>query len=120
MIYIDGVHMTYEALASCVMQALHKQDMTDVDRLARSTRDPLNTLAAITGKKAGFRPLGDTWADTTTSHGRLIADAAAIGRSTVRVRTRCGWEAVDLHPCAMGPEITQMPRRARPAAAEGR
>jgi hypothetical protein len=28
-------------------------------RLARSTRDLLNTLAAITGKKVGFRSLGD-------------------------------------------------------------
>jgi len=46
--------------------------VTRLDRLARSTRDLLNTLAAITGKKAGFRSLGDTWADTTTSHGRLM------------------------------------------------
>jgi DNA invertase Pin-like site-specific DNA recombinase len=40
------------------------------DRLARSTCDLLNPLAAITGKKAGFRSLGDTWADTTTHMGR--------------------------------------------------
>ncbi len=46
--------------------------VTRLDRLARSTRDLLNTLAAITTKKAGFRSLGDTWADTTTSHGRLM------------------------------------------------
>src|SRR6266850_8101790 len=46
--------------------------VTRLDRLARSTRDLLNTLAAITGKKAGFQSLGDTWADTTTSHGRLM------------------------------------------------
>src|ERR1700730_6969729 len=45
--------------------------VTRLDRLARSTRDLLNTLAAITGQKAGFRSLGDTWADTTTAHGRL-------------------------------------------------
>jgi DNA invertase Pin-like site-specific DNA recombinase len=32
----------------------------------------LNTLAAITAKKAGFKSIGDTWADTTTSHGRLM------------------------------------------------
>ena len=31
--------------------------VTRLDRLARSTRDLLNTLAAITGKKAGFRSL---------------------------------------------------------------
>ena len=31
--------------------------VTRLDRLARSTRDLLNTLAAITGKGAGFRSL---------------------------------------------------------------
>ena len=46
--------------------------VTRLDRLARSTRDLLNTLAAITAKKAGFKSIGDTWADTTTSHGRLM------------------------------------------------
>jgi DNA invertase Pin-like site-specific DNA recombinase len=46
--------------------------VTRLDRLARSTRDLLNTLAAISVKKAGFRSLGDTWADTTTPHGRLM------------------------------------------------
>src|SRR5690348_8579637 len=45
--------------------------VTRLDRLARSTRDLLNTLATITRKKAGFRSLGDAWADTTTPHGRL-------------------------------------------------
>ena len=33
--------------------------VTRLDRLARSTRDLLNTLAAITAKKAGFKSLGD-------------------------------------------------------------
>src|SRR5437660_12721560 len=46
--------------------------VTRLDRLARSTRDLLNTLAAITAKKAGFKSLGDTWADTTTSHGPFM------------------------------------------------
>ena len=31
--------------------------VTRLDRPARSTRDPLNTLAAITAKKAGLNPL---------------------------------------------------------------
>src|SRR6478752_7837285 len=44
--------------------------VTRLDRLARSTRDLLNMLAAITGSKAGFRSLGG--ADTTTAHGRLM------------------------------------------------
>jgi len=46
--------------------------VTRLDRLARSTRDLLNTLAQIAEKGAGFRSLGDAWADTTTAHGRLI------------------------------------------------
>jgi len=34
--------------------------VTRLDRLARSTRDLLNTLAAITAQGAGFRSLADT------------------------------------------------------------
>ena len=45
--------------------------VTRLDRLARSTRDLLNTLAAITAKKAGFRSLGDTWAGTVNLWHRL-------------------------------------------------
>jgi hypothetical protein len=37
-----------------------------------STRDLLDILATVAEKKAGFRSLGDTWADTTTSYGRLM------------------------------------------------
>jgi DNA invertase Pin-like site-specific DNA recombinase len=46
--------------------------VTRLDRLARSTPDLLNTLATIAAKGAGFRSLHDTWADTTTAHGRLM------------------------------------------------
>ena len=46
--------------------------VTRLDRLARSTRDLLNTLAQIADKGAGFRSLTDACADTTTSHGRLM------------------------------------------------
>jgi DNA invertase Pin-like site-specific DNA recombinase len=65
--------------------------VTRLDRLARSTRDLLNTLATITGRKAGFRSLGDTWADTTTSHGRLmltvLGGLAEFERDLIRART---------------------------------
>jgi DNA invertase Pin-like site-specific DNA recombinase len=65
--------------------------VTRLDRLARSTRDLLNTLAAITEKKAGFRSLADTWADTTTAHGRLmltvLGGLAEFERELIRVRT---------------------------------
>ena len=76
------------------IDALHAGDVlmvTRLDRLARSTRDLLNTLAAITGKKAGFRSLGDTWADTTTAHGRLmltvLGGLAEFERDLIRTRT---------------------------------
>jgi DNA invertase Pin-like site-specific DNA recombinase len=46
--------------------------VTKLDRLARSTPDLLNTLAAIGEAGASFRSLGDPWADTTTPHGRLM------------------------------------------------
>ncbi len=46
--------------------------VTRPDRLARSTRDLLNTLATITAHKAGFRFLEDTRSDTTTAHRRFM------------------------------------------------
>src|SRR6476620_2909805 len=68
--------------------------VTRLDRLARSTRDLLNTLAAITAKKAGFKSIGDAWADTTTSHGRLmltvLAGLAEFERDLIRARTAEG------------------------------
>jgi DNA invertase Pin-like site-specific DNA recombinase len=74
--------------------ALHAGDVlmvTRLDRLARSTRDLLNALAAITDSKAGFRSLGDTWADTTTAHGRLmltvLGGLAEFERELIRTRT---------------------------------
>jgi DNA invertase Pin-like site-specific DNA recombinase len=68
--------------------------VTRLDRLARSTRDLLNTLDAITGKKAGFRSLADAWADTTTAHGRLmltvLGGLAEFERELIRARTSEG------------------------------
>lgn len=56
--------------------------VTCLDRLARSTRDLLNTLAAIAGRKAGFRSLGDAWADATTAHGCLMLTVLAASLSS--------------------------------------
>src|SRR5262245_42026457 len=46
--------------------------VTRLDRLARSTRDLLNIMAAIAERGAGFKSLKDAWADTTSAHGRLM------------------------------------------------
>lgn len=65
--------------------------VTRLDRLARSTRDLLNTLAQIAAKGAGFRSLADAWADTTTPHGRLmltvLGGLAEFERELIRART---------------------------------
>jgi DNA invertase Pin-like site-specific DNA recombinase len=50
--------------------------VTRLDRLARSTRDLLNTLDEISKRGAGFKSLADVWADTTTPHGRLMLTVA--------------------------------------------
>jgi DNA invertase Pin-like site-specific DNA recombinase len=62
-----------------------------LDRLARSTIDLLNTLEAVAKKGAAFKSLADTWADTTTPHGRLILTVlgglAEFERELIRART---------------------------------
>jgi DNA invertase Pin-like site-specific DNA recombinase len=81
------------------MAALAKGDVlvvTRFDRLARSTRELLNLLGAIAEKGAGFRSLRDTWADTTTAHGRLmltvLGDLAEFELELIRTRTGEGRE----------------------------
>ncbi len=76
------------------IKALAKGDtllVTRLDRLARSTRDLLNTLDTIAKAGAGFRSLSDTWADTTTAHGRLmltiLGGLAEFERELIRART---------------------------------
>ena len=65
--------------------------VTRLDRLARSTRDLLNILDTIAKAGAGFRSLGDAWADTTTPHGRLmltvLGGLAEFERELIRART---------------------------------
>ncbi|MCK1641465.1 recombinase family protein [Bradyrhizobium sp. 157] len=68
--------------------------VTRLDRMARSTRDLLNILAHLERKKAGFRSIGDPWADTTTPHGRLMVTVmggmAEFERELIRARTAEG------------------------------
>jgi DNA invertase Pin-like site-specific DNA recombinase len=52
-----------------------------ITRLARSTRDLLNTLATISERGAGFKSLGDPWADTTTPHGKLMITVLVASQS---------------------------------------
>src|SRR5712671_5238325 len=91
--------------------------VTRLNRLARSTRDLLNTLAAITGKKAGFRSLADAWADTTTAHGRLtltvLGGLAEFERDLIRTRTGEGRERAKARGVKLGrkPKLTEHQKR---------
>lgn len=68
--------------------------MTRLDRLARSTRDLLNILNALSERGAAFRSLGDPWADTSTAQGRLmitiLGGLAEFERHLILDRTRDG------------------------------
>src|SRR5881394_1614355 len=68
--------------------------VTRLDRLARSTWDLLNTLDDIAKRGAGFKSLADTWADTTTPHGRLmltvLGGLAESERELILARTSDG------------------------------
>ena len=86
--------------------------VTRLDRLARSTRDLLNILATITSKNAGFRSLGDTWANTTTAHGRLmltvLGGLAEFERDLIRKRTSEGRQRAKARGVKLGrkPKLT--------------
>ena len=103
--------------AIAALQAGDVLMVTRLDRLARSTRDLLNTLAAITGSKAGFRSLGDAWADTTTAHGRLmltvLGGLAEFERDLIRTRTGEGRARAVARGQRMGrpPKLTPHQRR---------
>ena len=93
--------------------------VTRLDRLARSTRDLLNTLAAITGRKAGFRSLGDAWADSTTAHGRLmltvLGGLAEFERELIRARTGEGRDRAKARGVKMGRKPKLTPHQAKEA-----
>jgi DNA invertase Pin-like site-specific DNA recombinase len=100
--------------------------VTRLDRLARSTRDLLNTLAAIADRKAGFRSLGDTWADTTTPHGRLmlavLGGLAEFERDLIRARTGEGRARAVANGVKLGrkPKLTPHQRQEAKRSARSR
>lgn len=68
-----------------------------LDRLARSTRDLLETMETIRESGAMFRSISEPWADTTSHAGKMImtifAGIAEFERDLIRERTGAGREA---------------------------
>jgi DNA invertase Pin-like site-specific DNA recombinase len=116
---ISGARSDRRQLAR-LMAVLAKGDVlvvTRLDRLARSTRDLLNLLGTIAEKGAGFKSLRDTWADTTTAHGRLmltvLGGLAEFERELIRTRTGEGRERAKARGVVLGrkPKLTSHQRR---------
>jgi DNA invertase Pin-like site-specific DNA recombinase len=88
-----------------------------MDRLARSTRDLLNVLDQVAKAGAGFRSLADTWANTTTPHGRLmltvLGELAEFERELIKARTDEGRERAQARGVRFGRklELTQHQRQ---------
>jgi DNA invertase Pin-like site-specific DNA recombinase len=93
---ISGARSDRPELAK-VLKRLEAGDaliVTRLDRLARSTRHLLNILDDIAKRGAGFKSLHDSWADTTTPHGRLmltvLGGLAEFERELILARTSDG------------------------------
>src|SRR6202521_5718079 len=107
-----------------LIAVLAKEDVlvvTRVDRLAGSTRDLLNLLGTIAEKGAGFKSLRDTWADTTTAHGRLmltvLGGLAEFERELIRTRTGEGRERAKARGVVLGRKPKLSPHQRREALA---
>ncbi len=99
------------------LKALQPGDVlvvTRLDRLARSTLDLLNTLDAIAKAGAGFKSLADTWADTTTPHGKLmitiLGGLAEFERSLIIARTGEGRARAMARGVKFGRKLKLSPR----------
>jgi DNA invertase Pin-like site-specific DNA recombinase len=94
---VSGKTTNGRAELAKIIRRLDQSDVlmvTRLDRLARSTRDLLNLLHELNERSVGFKSLKETWADTTTPHGRLLvtmlAGMAEFERELILARTDDG------------------------------
>jgi len=120
---VSGAVTDRKALAHA-LAALGAGDVllvTRLDRLARSTRDLLNALDAVSKAGAGFRSLADAWADTTTPHGRLmltvLGGLAEFERELIRARTAEGRVRAQARGVRFGRKPRLTPHQQREALA---
>jgi DNA invertase Pin-like site-specific DNA recombinase len=83
-----------------------------LDRLARSTRDLLNTMDTINEAGGKFQSVSEPWADTTTHAGKMImtvfAGIAEFERDLIRERTGAGREAAKQRGVRFGLAATML------------
>jgi DNA invertase Pin-like site-specific DNA recombinase len=76
-------------------------------------------MASVTDRGAGFRSLKDTWADTTTPHGRLmltvLGGLAEFERELIRARTGEGRERAKARGVRFGRPRKLSPHQRREA-----
>lgn len=114
---ISGAVTDRKALARAVA-SIGQGDVllvTRLDRLARSTRDLLNVLDTVGKVGAGFRSLADTWADTTTPHGRLMVTVlgglAEFERELIKARTDEGRKRAQARGVRFGRKLKLTPHQ---------
>jgi DNA invertase Pin-like site-specific DNA recombinase len=120
---ISGAVTDRKALAHAI-KALGDGDVllvTRLDRLARSTRDLLNVLDAVSRAGAKFKSLADSWADTTTPHGELmitiLAGLATFERHLINARTGEGRKRAQANGVRFGRPLKLSPFQIREALA---
>lgn len=95
--------------------------VTKLDRLARSTRDLLNTLDTVSNKGAGFKALDNPMMDTTSPHGKLILAVlgalAEFERSMILARTSEGRKRAQDRGVKFGRKPSLTPHQRREALA---
>jgi DNA invertase Pin-like site-specific DNA recombinase len=95
--------------------------VTKLDRLARSTRDLLNSLAEIAQRGAAFKSLGDSWADTTTPAGKLmltvLGGLAEYERHLILARTSEGRQRAQARGVRFGRKLKLTAHQQREALA---
>lgn len=116
---ISGARSDRPELAKLLKRLDHGDvlTVTRLDRLARSTRDLLNILDVVAKLGAGFKSLSDTWADTTSPHGRLmltvLGGLAEFERELIIARTGEGRNRAKARGVKFGrpPALTPHQRR---------
>jgi Resolvase, N terminal domain/Helix-turn-helix domain of resolvase len=119
---LDNIRRLEDAgIGAIVLPSLFEEEIqAGTSRLEdQANRQITRGLAAIADKGALFRSLGDTWADTTTAHGRLILTVlgglAEFEAYLIRARTSEGRKRAVANGVKLGRKPTLTPHQRQEA-----